>query len=646
MISNIIFVLAVTFILGLIMGWVIWGRLKKRMALLENDWRKRFINLDDDYQSLVKEFSEIEHVLKDRIEHINILNEEKNDLTIKLNSTTNLNSDTANEIQELKSQLLKSNSHHRIVSKELDEAKNELKTFNNTPNEIKELKSLLGQATQRYNNNGLELKNKNEDIMSLKNQLESTSKHTSSLKQELDLLRTKLLKRDNEFDTQKTLFKKLQDELSSSETSLQAIREKLDLNTRASTTNNNQLKERDEKILILENQVKLVSKQYADTQQELVDAKNHIPALNNEINSLRKRVPSLEASLKQRDSSIAALENEVNRLANEFPPLHDEIETRKKQADDLEQQLSAVQQDIPNLKSTIAARDAHIRELEVFMKDAQTAILKPSNGNTVKNGNGNTENGATNGNVVNINGKSKPSNKETIVHANGSSKSNIVSNLNNKPKKNGSSKPVTTKGKTVATTTKPKIKPYGLKKPTRKPDDLKLISGIGETLEKTLHKCGIFYFEQIASFNLKDVNTVDQLLNFRGRIDRDDWIKQARALMRANKGTNKKTSHVTTKTPNTKRTTKRSNRKPRMKPLGMKRPTGELDDLQLINGVGPTLEKKLHRLGIYHYEQIAHLTAEDIALIDSKLKTYKGRVKRDKWPLQARKLHKEFYAGL
>ena len=78
----------------------------------------------------------------------------------------------------------------------------------------------------------------------------------------------------------------------------------------------------------------------------------------------------------------------------------------------------------------------------------------------------------------------------------------------------------------------------------------------------------------------------------------------------------------------------------------MKRPSGQLDDLQLINGVGPTLEKKLHRLGIYHFEQIAQLTAEDIALIDSKLKTYKGRVKRDKWPMQARKLHKEFYASL
>ena len=267
------------------------------------------------------------------------------------------------------------------------------------------------------------------------------------------------------------------------------------------------------------------------------------------------------------------------------------------------------------------------------MKDAQKAILKPTNSTAVKNGNGND---ATNNNVIHINGMSK-------TNGNGASKSNGngASKPNGTTRTNSSAKPGALIAKAVAKTAKNKIKLYGLKKPTRKPDDLKLIAGIGETLEKTLHKCGIYYFEKIAGFNLKDINTVDKLLNFRGRIDRDDWIKQARALIRNNKS-------ITTATKKTsqKRTPPRVNRKPKMKPLGMKRPTGELDDLQLSNGVGPTLERKLHRLGIYHYEQIAHLTAEDIELIDSKLKTYKGRVKRDKWPMQARRLHKEFYVAL
>ena len=227
------------------------------------------------------------------------------------------------------------------------------------------------------------------------------------------------------------------------------------------------------------------------------------------------------------------------------------------------------------------------------------------------------------------------------MNGNGIHKPNGTVSVTAKTIQNGSAKPTEINSKTVKKTTKRKIKSYGLKKPTRKPDDLKLISGIGEALEKTLHKSGIFYFEQIAGFNRKDVAAVDELLNFKGRIDRDNWIKQARSLMRGTKNSTATSNKITQK-----RASQRTSRKPKMKPLGMKRPTGELDDLQLINGVGPTLERKLHRLGIYHYEQIAHFTAEDIELVDSKLKTYKGRVKRYKWPMQARRLHKEFHVGL
>ena len=396
--------------------------------------------------------------------------------------------------------------------------------------------------------------------------------------------------------------------------------------------------------------------QYQDSQTELADAKKHIPALNNEITSLRERIPSLESSLKQRDSSISALEGEISRLAKEFPPLRDKLDTRASQAEDLKQQVYTLQQKIPALKSTIAARDAHIRELEVFIKDAQKAVLEPANqafthngngngnGNGKINGNGNGNghyngkttngNGAANGNVIHLNGASK------LNGNNGAHKSNGTASTNGKSMQNGSAKPTEVNNKAATKTTKRKIKSYGLKKPTRKPDDLKLISGIGEALERTLHKSGIFYFEQIAGFNRKDVAAVDKLLNFKGRIDRDNWIKQARSLVRSTKN-----STTATKKAPQKRVSQRS-RKPKIKPLGMKRPTGELDDLQLINGVGPTLERKLHRLGIYHYEQIAHFTAEDIELIDSKLKTYKGRVKRYKWPMQARRLHKEFHADL
>ncbi len=61
-------------------------------------------------------------------------------------------------------------------------------------------------------------------------------------------------------------------------------------------------------------------------------------------------------------------------------------------------------------------------------------------------------------------------------------------------------------------------------------DDLKLISGVGPKVEATLHELGIFTFSQIAGWKKAEREWVDGYLNFKGRIDRDDWVRQAKAL--------------------------------------------------------------------------------------------------------------------
>ena len=64
------------------------------------------------------------------------------------------------------------------------------------------------------------------------------------------------------------------------------------------------------------------------------------------------------------------------------------------------------------------------------------------------------------------------------------------------------------------------------------------------------------------------------------------------------------------------------------------------DDLKLISGVGPALEKKLHDLGITTFAQIAAWSADDITEFDDKL-SFKGRIERDNWLEQAAKLEAE-----
>lgn len=64
---------------------------------------------------------------------------------------------------------------------------------------------------------------------------------------------------------------------------------------------------------------------------------------------------------------------------------------------------------------------------------------------------------------------------------------------------------------------------------------------------------------------------------------------------------------------------------------------GSPDDLQVIKGIGPKLERLLHDLGIWHFHQIAAWSPGEIAWINSKI-DFKGRVQREKWVAQARSL--------
>ncbi|ESZ42417.1 NADH-quinone oxidoreductase subunit E [Mesorhizobium sp. L2C066B000] len=74
-----------------------------------------------------------------------------------------------------------------------------------------------------------------------------------------------------------------------------------------------------------------------------------------------------------------------------------------------------------------------------------------------------------------------------------------------------------------------KNRPAGIDRPAAV-DDLKLISGIGPKIEGILHSLGIFTFTQVASWNKAERDWVDGYLAFQGRIERDDWGKQAKAL--------------------------------------------------------------------------------------------------------------------
>ena len=73
-------------------------------------------------------------------------------------------------------------------------------------------------------------------------------------------------------------------------------------------------------------------------------------------------------------------------------------------------------------------------------------------------------------------------------------------------------------------------------------------------------------------------------------------------------------------------------------PQLLKKPQGKADDLKLIWGVGPALEKLLNKTGVWHFDQVASWNAVDIKHVDALLKGFHGRIARDEWVKQAKKL--------
>jgi len=80
--------------------------------------------------------------------------------------------------------------------------------------------------------------------------------------------------------------------------------------------------------------------------------------------------------------------------------------------------------------------------------------------------------------------------------------------------------------------TAPQKKPSTLTGPRKGgADNLKLIKGVGPKLEALLNSLGFYHFDQVAKWDADEVAWVDEnLVGFKGRVSRDDWVSQAKIL--------------------------------------------------------------------------------------------------------------------
>lgn len=190
---------------------------------------------------------------------------------------------------------------------------------------------------------------------------------------------------------------------------------------------------------------------------------------------------------------------------------------------------------------------------------------------------------------------------------------------------------------------RPKPKPAPKAKPAMaaavtapaEPDDLKRIRGIGRQNEARLNALGVNRFAQIAAWTAKDEADYGERLAFPGRIEREEWVKQAKILA-SGKSTpfSRRVARGQVESSTGKGTVGDLGRRP--KTLKKAR-SGGPDNLTLIDGVGNAIERKLHELGIYHFDQVAGWSDAEATWIGNEI-GFPGRVQRENWIGDARTL--------
>ncbi len=168
-------------------------------------------------------------------------------------------------------------------------------------------------------------------------------------------------------------------------------------------------------------------------------------------------------------------------------------------------------------------------------------------------------------------------------------------------------------------------------------DDLQVIKGIGPFIEEKLNALGITTYRQIANMNAKLEEQVNEAIEFfPGRVKRDQWANQAKILL----GEDVKLDEKALKQAEELERVAAKAEKIDFATLGVAS-ASDRDDLQTIKGIGPFIEEKLNALGIYTFEQIGKMTAKIEEEVNVAIEFFPGRVKRDEWAKQAKKLHKE-----
>ncbi|OYU49127.1 MAG: hypothetical protein CFE31_07055 [Rhizobiales bacterium PAR1] len=174
-----------------------------------------------------------------------------------------------------------------------------------------------------------------------------------------------------------------------------------------------------------------------------------------------------------------------------------------------------------------------------------------------------------------------------------------------------------------------------------KADDLTRIYGVDPETQAKLNSLGIYHYDQIASLTPGNRRWLFRQLGYEGRFPSWWWRWRYDAEKLAGAGTG---APVMAAAPGTVSTTSATATPLNeegfegAKPSVLAAPRGgKADDLKRIRGIGKQNEGRLHGLGVWHFDQIAAWTPDEVKWVGGYL-AFPGRIEREDWQAQAKVL--------
>ena len=287
------------------------------------------------------------------------------------------------------------------------------------------------------------------------------------------------------------------------------------------------------------------------TNQQLTTQFNSANSYQKEAGQLKQTLLEKEQSFQQLDEKWTAdgqrFEEEKKALRSILDSTQSELQTRINSSTEVEQQMLTIQKQYSDLEQVLEQTQQRLKNAENAATD-ELAELRLSESEqqqeleALQDGQGQSHQKVKDLQQANLqlsdlidqgNSKLRTAEEKKIQAEQALAAALVLNQQAQSEKETASPEKPRQEKLTQETPQKNNLndaKPASLSAPRGGADDLKRISGIGLNIEGILNDLGIYHFEQVANFTSDNVSWVNNHLSFKGRIQREGWVEQAKAL--------------------------------------------------------------------------------------------------------------------